>query len=77
MEFIKRSTTSIISSQIKMSVSQYQKETRTDTDKLEKEKNLHNLPKVGVCSVIITYFFNEFIYFYIFIYFLMNLYEIN
>lgn len=60
MEFIKRSTTSITSSQIKMSVSQ--KETRTDTDKLEKEKNLYNLPKVGVCTLIILLTFsNEFI----------------
>lgn len=49
-----------------MSVSQYQKETRTDTDKLEKEKNLYNLPKVGVCIcrgifIILFTFFNEFI----------------
>lgn len=62
MEFIKRSTTSITSSQTKMSVSQYQKETRTDADKLEKEKNLYNLPKVGVCTfIILLTFFNEFI----------------
>ncbi|XP_026296412.1 ubiquitin carboxyl-terminal hydrolase 45 isoform X3 [Apis mellifera] len=59
VEFIKRSTTSITSSQTKMSVSQYQKETRTDADKLEKEKNLYNLPKVGgLMNLGNTCFFN-------------------
>ena len=50
MEFIKRSTTVTNLLQIKTSVTQ--KET-TDIDKVDKEKKLHNLPKVGVCILII------------------------
>lgn len=52
MEFIKRSTTVTNSLQIKTSVTQHQKEI-ADIDKVDKEKKLHNLPKVGVCILII------------------------
>lgn len=53
MEFIKRSSTVKNSLQTKTSITQYQNET-VDISKVDKEKGLYNLPKVGVCILVIS-----------------------
>lgn len=53
MEFIKRSSTVKNSLQTKTSMTQYQNET-VDINKVDKEKGLYNLPKVGVCILVIS-----------------------
>lgn len=53
MEFIKRSSIVRSSLQTKPSMTQYQKET-VDINKVDKEKGLYNLPKVGVCILVIS-----------------------
>lgn len=51
MEFIKRSSIVKNSLQTKTSMIQCQKET-VDINKVDKEKGLYNLPKVGVCILV-------------------------